>query len=693
MDLGAALVAPCAQRRYTECARQTHHRQEERVPVNTVDDMSSGEGIVAMKNLFGFGSVMAVAAVSFSITATAQSGADWRYFGNDSGGSQYSPLDQITAENVADLEVAWTHRSGDVKQNPGGTSLQVVPIHVNGLLYYCTPLNRVFALDPATGEQAWVFDPHAPDAETGDPLIDSEPRPATCRGVMYWQEDDPVEGQACQKRIFKGDFLGNMWAMDADTGAVCTDFGAEDGHPGRVSNADYEMHGEGSAAMPSPGAVVGDVVVAAQASNDGIQNASDGFVRGWDARTGELKWEFDPIPADRRDQSGAANVWSTLSADQERNLVFLPTTSPSTDYYGGGRRFPIPYATALVALDTLTGSVVWHYQTVRHDLFDYDHVGHPLLVTIMKDGEPRDVAILQTKMGWLFVFDRATGEPIWPIEEMPVPGTNIPEDEAASTQPVPTKPDAFAGQNIDRDDLFGLTPFDKGWCQSRFDEMRYEGMYTPPDLREALLFPSALGGGNWGGAAFDPESNTLVIKAENLASRLRLEPKGDTPDDEVNRIDYLTRPLKDTPYAAVGEVFMSPLGIPCTPTPWGTLSAIDMATGDLKWQIPLGQIKRFGVTIPASFGWGSPTTGGPTITGSGLIFIASTMDSKIRAIDLKTGEEAWQAGLPNMGHSVPVTYMANGRQYVVIAAGGSRRVSATIGAELSDHVVAFALPE
>ena len=646
-----------------------------------------------MKNFFGFGSKAVLAVFSFSIAATAQSGADWPNFGNDSGGSQYSSLDQITAENVTDLEVAWTHRSGDVKQNPGGTSLQVVPIHVNDLLYYCTPLNRVFALDPATGEQVWVFDPHAPDAETGETLIDGERLSGTCRGVMYWEEDEPVEGQACQKRIFRGDRGGNMWAVDADTGSVCTDFGADAGHPGRVSNADYEMHGEGFAAMPSPGAVVGDVVVAAQASNDGIQNASDGFVRGWDARTGELMWEFDPIPADRRDQSGAANVWSTLSADQERNLVFLPTTSPSTDYYGGGRRFPIPYATALVALDTLTGSVVWHYQTVRHDLFDYDHVGHPLLVTIMKDGEPRDVAILQTKMGWLFVFDRATGEPIWPIEEMPVPGTNIPEDEAASTQPVPTKPDAFAGQNIDRDDLFGLTPFDKGWCQSRFDEMRYEGMYTPPDLREALLFPSALGGGNWGGAAFDPESNTLVIKAENLASRLRLEPKGDTPDDEVNRIDYLTRPLKDTPYAAVGEVFMSPLGIPCTPTPWGTLSAIDMTTGDLKWQIPLGQIKRFGVTVPASFGWGSPTTGGPTITGSGLIFIASTMDSKIRAIDLKTGEEAWQAGLPNMGHSVPVTYMANGRQYVVIAAGGSSRVSATIGAELSDHVVAFALPE
>ena len=641
-----------------------------------------------LKTVFGIGALSLLASTSY-----AQTGADWPAFGNDSGGSQYSPLDQITAENVSDLEVAWIHRSGDVKQNPFGTSLQVVPIHVNGLLYYCTPFNRVFALDPATGEEVWVFDPHAPQPDTGEPLIEGERLTGTCRGVMYWEESEPEDGAPCQRRIFRGDRGGNMWALDADTGAICEDFGADAGHPGRVSNADYPMNGEGFAAMPSPGAVVGDVVVGAQASNDGVQNASDGFVRGWDARTGELLWEFNPIPDDRVDQSGAANVWSTMSADQERNLVFLPTTSPSTDYYGGGRRFPIPYATALVAIDAISGGVAWHFQTVRHDLYDYDLVGHPLLVTITKDNEPREVAILQTKMGWLFIFDRSTGEPIWPIEEMPVPGTNVPEDESAPTQPYPTLPLAFAGQHIDREDLFGLTPFDKGWCQREFDKMRYEGMYTPPDLREALLFPSALGGGNWGGAAFDPNSNTLIIKAENLASRLRLEPKGDTPDDDVVRIDYLTRPLIGTPYAAVGEVFMSPLGIPCTPTPWGTLSAIDMDSGEMKWQIPLGQIKRFGITVPASFGWGSPTTGGPIVTGSGLIFVASSMDDKIRALDVNTGDELWQAGLPNMGTAVPVTYMANGWQYVVIAAGGSARVSATIGKKLSDHIVAFALPE
>lgn len=626
--------------------------------------------------------------VLFTVS-TAQAQDDWPTFGNDPGGSQFSPLTQISKDNVGDLEVAWIHRSGDYKENPRGTSLQVVPIQANGLLYYCTPFNRVFALDPASGEEVWVFDPHAVDPETGEPLSDNPLYPATCRGVSYWEAAEPDPAAPCQKRVFKGDAHGSLWAIDADTGKSCRDFGAQAGHPGFVTNKDYEMHGEGFVAMPSPGVVVGDVVVGATASNDGVQDANDGFVRGWDVRTGELKWAFNPIPEDRRDQSGSANVWSTMSVDQERGLVFLPTTSPSTDYYGGGRRFSIPYGDAIVALDASSGEVAWHFQTVRHDLFDYDLVGHPLLVTMEKDGEPLDVAILQTKMGWLFVFDRETGEPIWPLEEMAAAATNIPEDEASPTQPVPTLPVAFAGQRIDREELFGLTPLDKGWCQSEFDKMRYEGLYTPPDLREALLFPSALGGGNWGGAAFDPSSNTLIIKAENLASRLRLEPKGDTADEDVTQVDYLTRPLKGTPYAVVGEIFMSPLGIPCTPTPWGTLSAVDMDSGQLKWQIPLGQVKRFGITVPESFGWGSPNIGGPIVTGSGLIFIAATMDDKIRAVDVGTGEELWQASLPHQGSAVPVTYMADGRQFVVIAAGGTARVTENLG----DAIVAFALPQ
>ncbi|MBP01685.1 MAG: pyrroloquinoline quinone-dependent dehydrogenase [Rhodospirillaceae bacterium] len=637
-----------------------------------------------MQKLLSF--FLLVGVVFFHLEVRAQS--DWPNFGNDKGGSQYSSLDQLTPKNVADLKVAWIHRSGDFKNNPKGTSLQVVPIHANGLLYYCTPLNRVFALNPETGEEVWVFDPHSVDKDTGESLITGPRLAGGCRGVAYW-EDNEKSDLECSKRIFKGDAGGNLWAIDADSGKSCAEFGSSAGHPGRVSNADYESHGEGYLSMPSPGVVIGDVVVGSTASNDTIQDANDGIVRGWDVRSGELKWEFNPIPAGKESESGAANVWSTMSSDPDLNLVFLPTTSPSTDYYGGSRRFPIPYSDAIVALEAETGGVVWHFQTVRHDLYDYDLVGHPLLVTIKKDEKFIDVAILQTKMGWLFVFDRSTGNPIWPIEEMKVPTTNIPEDEASPTQPKPSLPVAFAGQNIEREDLFGLTPIDKAWCKSEFDKMRYEGLYTPPDLREALLFPSALGGGNWGGAAFDPATNTLVIKAENLATRLRLQPKNGASDEEFESIDYLTHPLKGAPYASIGEIFMSPLGIPCTPTPWGTLSAIDMGTGQMKWQIPLGQVKKFGITVPASLGWGSPNIGGPIVTGGGLIFVSGTMDEKIRAINVRDGKELWQSGLPHMGSAVPITYMSGDRQFVLIAAGGTARVTNNLG----DAIVAFALPK
>ena len=638
---------------------------------------------------------LTVALCAATVTASAAgSGADWPAFGGDPGGSQHSPLAQINKANVKQLKLAWQHRSGDFidAPSPKGSLLQVTPLHANGTLYFCTPLNRVFALDPASGKERWVFDPHRPDSRTGraalsPPLVMA----SRCRGVAYWQEDNAGNDKsACRKRIFKNGESSRVYALDADTGLLCADFGAAKGHPGWASHADYENHGEGlMASSTSPPVVLGDLVIAAMSVNDGIANAKDGIVRAFDVRSGELRWEFNPIPPEYRNVSGAANVWSTISVDPQRNLVFLPTTSPSADYYGGGRRFDIPLANAIVALDGATGRVVWSRQVVRHDLFDYDLVGHPVLVDIRRGGKTVPAALLQTKMGWLFGFDRSTGEALWPIVERAVPKSDVPGEMAAATQPVPEGMAPFARQELRREDLFGLTPLDRYACQKKFDELRYEGMYTPPSIRGSILFPSALGGGNWGGAAYDPASNLLLVKAENLATVIKVVAKKDAREDQAPPKDYLTRSLVGTPYRMEGELFQSPLGIPCTPTPWGTLTALDLGTGKVRWQVPLGQIRRAGVTLPQRAGLGSPNVGGPITTAGGVTFIAATMDARLRALDTLTGKELWAADLPVPGMAVPMTYQVGGKQYVVIAAGGN----AQVGTPIADYIQAYALPD
>lgn len=645
---------------------------------------------------------LAALCTSFAVPdAGAAEGADWASFGRDPGGSQHSPLDQINLKNVKQLRRVWTHRSGDFidASYPKGTVLQTIALHANGTLYICTPFGRVFALDPATGRERWVFDPHKPDPKTGRAAF-SPPlaMPSRCRGVAYWAPsaaegaaaNDATHGAPCRKRIFKNGDAARVYAIDADTGQACADFGASKGHPGYVTHNDFENYGDGFAgSATAPPAIINDLVISAMSVNDGLSNAKDGIVRAFDVHSGELRWEFNPIPADQRNLSGAANVWSTISVDPLRNLVFLPTTSPSTDYYGGGRRFDIPLANSIVALDGASGKVVWSKQVVHHDLFDYDLVGHPLLVDIVRGGTRVPAALLQTKMGWLYGFERDTGKPLWPIIERAVPKTDVPGDVASETQPVPTDMAPFAHQTLTRDTLFGLTPIDRYACQRKFDALRYDGMYTPPSVRGSILFPSALGGGNWGGAAYDPASNLLIIKAENLATILKVIPKKDLAgEDKTPGIDYLTRPLVGTPYRIEGELFQSPLGIPCTPPPWGTLTAIDLATGKVRWHMPLGQIRRAGVTLPKGVGLGSPNVGGPITTGGGLTFVAATMDAKLRALETTTGKELWSADLPVPGMALPVTYRAGGKQYVVIAAGGNAQVGTPIG----DYLVAYALP-
>ncbi len=631
-----------------------------------------------------------VAIAGLASAAMAQTGADWPTFGGAAGGGQYSPLGQVNRSNVSRLELAWTHHSGDMAW------LEVTPIHANDTIYYCTPMNRVIALDPSSGKERWRFDPHKGDG--GEGLIDEPRQVVRCRSVAYWEAAEPRPATPCEKRVFKSDINGNVYAIDADTGKSCKDFGAGKDHPGYVSHWDYEGNGVGPRHSTSGPIVVNDIVVAAVGVEDSPVDASDGFVRGFDVRTGELRWEFNPIPPEHVHDTGAANVWSTLSADLERGLVFLPTTSPSSDFYGGTRKFEIPYATATVALSAETGKPVWHYQIVHHDVYDYDLPGHPLSVTIRKDGAERDVAIQQTKAGFVFVFDRDTGASLFPVQEKPMPASDVPGEETSPTQPIPTLPEPFTPISLNRDELFGLTFMGRSWCKKRFDELRYEGLFTPPSEQGTLHFPGFGGGGNWGGAAFDPNSNLLVIKAMNVGTQHWLianeggaiTPMPDESEPSVPGSSYRSGggdPMPGTPYSSMTRNFESPSGVPCTPPPWGTLTAIDMDSGKVVWHRPFGKTRRYGITFPES--WGSAIIGGPIVTGGGLIFMAASMDKKFRALDIRTGEELWQAQLPYAGMAVPMTYMADGKQYVVIAAGGNRRTFTEEG----DAIVAFTLAD
>ncbi len=624
--------------------------------------------------------------LSLSLPATQAVADDWPNYGNDPGGSQYSPLSQINRKNVRKLRQVWEHRSGDVIDEPGlaGTNYEVTPIHANDRLYYCTPLNKVFALDPGTGEELWRFDGQA-HAE------DEEVIPGACRGVAYWAADKPQANLPCQRRIFRGDTAGRLWALDADTGEACADFGQAAGHPGYVATAtDFDNHGEGWWFITSPPAVFADLVIVGSALDDNVANANDGILRAFDARTGELRWSFNPVPEEQSNEVGGGNAWSTLSVDQKQGIVFMPSTSLSTDYFGGFRPAESPYANALIALKASTGEPVWHRQLVRHNLFDYDLPGHALLIKIRVNESLRDVAVQQTKTGEIYVFDRETGEPVFPIEDQPAPSSDVPGEVAAETQPRSVAIDPFSRQSLSSDDLFGLSLFDRAWCRREFANRRYEGLFTPPSEKGSIIYPSIRGGGNWGGAAFHPESNSLIVRSDGLATIVQLF-KPEDPDSEPVSTDYMNRslPLRGTDWWVRIKPFLSPLGVPCTPPPWGSLTAISLASGKQIWQVPLGRVRRFGLELPEATAWGSPGVGGPMVTGGGLVFVAAGLDHHIVALDIDDGMQLWQRSLPAPGMAVPMTYSVDGRQFVVIAAGGN----ALAGTAVGDSIVAFAIPD
>ncbi|MFP3945117.1 MAG: pyrroloquinoline quinone-dependent dehydrogenase, partial [Alphaproteobacteria bacterium] len=618
----------------------------------------------------------------------------WPRYGQDAGGNRYSAADQITPENVSRLEVAWTYRTGDLASKSGvirESVFEATPVLVEGMLIFCTPFNEVVALDPGTGEQRWRYDPE----------IDLNQRPANkfvCRGVSHWRDPDAAEEVPCAARIFTGTNDARLIALDARTGAPCKDF-ADNGQVRIDPGKDLVWPGEFQ--ITSPPAIIGDTVIVGSSISDNVRlEAPFGTVRAYDARTGALRWSFDPIPRGEDDparatwpeggppREGHANVWAVMSVDEERDLVFLPTSSPSPDFYGGLRAGDNLYTDSVVALRGSTGEMVWHFQAIHHDVWDYDLPAQPGLYTVRVDGEPRDVVAQVTKTGLVFVLDRDTGEPVLPVEERGVPQNGAPGEVLSPTQPFPVATPPLVPTQVTPDDAFGLTFWDRRLCAAQIRKSRADGLYTPPSLQGTILYPFTGGGANWGSAAFDSTRNLLVVNVSSVAHIVNLIPSTEVEQAAANQgSDEDVGRQTGAPFGSNRKMLMSPIKLPCTPPSWGMLAAVDLVSGQIVWRKTLGTTKDLAPGAPA-LKLGTPNLGGPVITASGLVFIGATMDHYLRAFDVATGRELWKGRLPASGVATPMTYEWEGRQYVVIAAGGYVR----LGLTPADHVVAFALP-
>jgi len=620
--------------------------------------------------------------------------SEWRDYGADKGGTRYSPLTQITPENVGDLQVAWIHHHGDVSDGSDGTtrtSFNATPIAVGDSLYFCTGYNRVFALDAETGEQRWVFDPHQKlDAIEG-------PYTRTCRGVAYWRSPDPAETGVCRERIFTGTLDAQLIAIDARTGRACSDFGEQ----GRVALLGGIGEAEPWEYYPtSPPLVVGDRVVVGALVADNLRvDAPSGVVRAFDVRSGALLWAWDPVPPGWRPPSaadggprytaGTPNVWSILSADPERGLVFVPTGNASPDYFSGERRGLDYYSSSTVALDAATGKPRWRFQTVHHDVWDYDVASQPTLTELETDSGRVPIVAQATKMGHLFLLHRETGEPVYPVEERPVPARDVPGETVTPTQPFPTHVPPLHPQRLDPGDAWGFTRWDRDACARRIAALRSEGIFTPPSLGGSIHYPSSAGGANWGSVSIDREAGVLYVNTMRVPSVVTLIPREVYERLDPHAFTYPNElyPMAGTPYAVKRSPLLSPLGAPCNRPPWGVLTAVDLAAGEILWESVLGST-RDQAPFPIWLEFGSPNLGGSIVTAGGVVFIGATTDRFVRGYDAKTGALIWKRRLPYTANATPMTYRLrpDGRQFLVIAAGGHG------WSQPGDALIAFALP-
>lgn len=606
----------------------------------------------------------------------------WYTFNGNLEDQKFSDADQITPQNVGKLTKAWEVHTRDVSHGDGKIPLSdwsATPLFVNNTVYVSTPFYRIFALAPDTGKVKWTYDTHA--------VLEAMTQPdLKTRGVAYWQAASPLPGTPCQKIVYIGTMDAKLHAVDADTGKKCTGFangGVLDINAWNTTNNKWPL------SILQPPTVYKDTLFVGWAGKDWAESeAPPGTIFAVNAQTGKLKWTFNALPPEIADKTGTANVWASMSVDPKHGILYLPVSSPSPNFYGGNRKDKLPLATSVTALDADTGKVLWSRQIVHHDIWDYDTNSAPVLVDIKKGGKTIPALVQSSKMGIFFVLNRITGEPIYPIEERPVPKSDVDGEQAAPTQPYaatpePTVPDHFPGISTIAD-IASL-----GQCSRIYKGLRDEGRYTPPSLNGTLAYPSTAGGVEWGGGAVDPRNGVYVVNSSYVAQIYKLIPR-----KEYEAIDKGKKPSKNGYYPQTGGPygfyltnFVNFLGMPCWKPPYGTLSAYDLNSGMLLWKKPFGEVQKWGFYMPES--WGSVTIGGPLITKSGLIFIGGSMDARVRAIDLKSGEVLWRGLVDAPAVANPATYVYKGRQYVVFVAGGN----AILKPQASDQVVAFALPQ
>jgi quinoprotein glucose dehydrogenase len=624
---------------------------------------------VAVRYAFGL--------LAIALFATLPAAA-WEHWGGDRGGMRFSPLAQITPGNVGNLIRAWEFRTGDLDARAPAlmarTKFEATPLFVEDSIIFCSPFNEVIALDPGTGVQKWRYDPN----------ISTNQRPGNryvCRGVAYWTDARASEGAPCRSRIFMGTNDARVIALDARTGVPCSGFGA--GGEIKLDTGKLEWPGEFQITS-APVVSRGVVIVGSSMSDNRSVDAPLGMVRAFDARTGVARWNWDPLVHDGI-VAGNANVWAPMSSDEERGLVFLPTSSPSPDFWGGKRPGNNEHADSVVALRAESGELVWSFQTVHHDVWDYDLPAQPTLARIDTGERMRDVVMQPTKQGFVFVLDRDTGKPVWPVEERAVPQGGAQGEQLSPTQPFPTHVPALMPQRISTTDTLELFPtFGVSFCKEQLASLYYDGLYTPPSTQGTLIFPMTGGGVNWGGVAFDPLNQILYANTTYALHIVKLIPRAEAEGFKPPP-GHDFGPQRGAPFAMTRAVAVSRLGLLCNKPPWGALVAVDLKAGKILWQSPVGTTEDrapFGL----AFSWGTPLVNGVMITRGGLVFTGA-MDAYLRAFDARSGVELWQGRLPVPGVANPMTYLWNGEQYVAIAAGGHSEAGTSIG----DSMVAFRL--